>query len=108
MSNTNTKLNEIDQNMITWNAVNTTNPNHVKKVSNSGRTYSSIDATSQYQKATQLWGAYGSTWGLKSMDIMHHTIGDTVLANIKAIFYYPGGEFETINSIKVAYKTNGY
>ena len=54
MSNENIKLSELDQNMIIWNAVNTTNPNHVKKVTNGGRTYSSIDATSQYQKATSL------------------------------------------------------
>ena len=32
MSNENIKLSELDQNMIIWNAVNTTNPNHVKNI----------------------------------------------------------------------------
>lgn len=97
-----------NNNLKLWDSVDSTDPKHTKKVTNSGRTYSSIDATSQYKKATEIFGAYGSTWGLKNIDVMHHTIGDTVLANMKAMFYYPGGEFETINSIKLAYKTNGY
>lgn len=94
--------------LILWDKVSRTDPKYKKDVTNSGRKYSSIDATSQYLKATEQFGSYGSTWGLKNIDVMHHTIGETVLANMKAIFYYPGGEFETINSIKLAYMTNGY
>jgi uncharacterized protein YsxB (DUF464 family) len=97
-----------NKNLELWNKVDETDPKYKKEVTNSGRTYSSIDAQSQYLKATEQFGPYGSKWGLKNMDVIHHTIGDTVLANIKAVFYYPGGEFETINSVKVAYKTNGY
>lgn len=97
-----------NENLKLWNNVKTTDPKYINEVSNGGRTYKAIDAYSQYMKVTEQFGPYGPNWGLKNIDVMHHTIGETVLANIKAIFYYPGGEFETINSIKLAYKTNGY
>lgn len=97
-----------NKNLEIWNNVNTTDPKYLKKVSNSGRNYSAIDAQSQYLKATEQFGSYGNTWGLKNIEITYQSIGETTLVNIKAIFYYPGGEFETINSIKIAYMTNGY
>ncbi len=97
-----------NKNMELWNKVNSTDPKYLKKVSSGGRTFSAIDAQSQYEKATEQFGSYGATWGLKEIEISEQTIGDTTLANMKAMFFYPGGAFQTINSIKVAYKTNGY
>ena len=101
-------MGNVDKNIELWNKVSTTDPKYLKKVTNGGRTYSAIDAQSQYQKATEQFGSYGNTWGLKDIEISYKDIGDTTLADIKAVFFYPGGEFTTINSIKVAYKTNGY
>lgn len=97
-----------NKNLTLWNKVNTTDPKYLKNVTNGGRNYSAIDAQSQYLNATEQFGPYGNTWGLKSIEITYQAIGETTLVNLKAIFYYPGGEFETINSIKLAYMTNGY
>jgi len=103
---------EDNKNLEIWNNVNTTDPKYLKNVSSGGRNYSAIDAQSQYLKATEQFGSYGNAWGLKNIDITYQSIGETTLVNLKAIFYYPvgefDGEFETINSIKLAYMTNGY
>jgi len=101
-------MSNINNNMNLWNKVSTTNPKYLKDVAVSGRKYTSIDAQYQYLQATEQFGSYGSNWGLKDIEITYQVIQDTTLANIKAIFFYPTGEFQTINSIKVAYKTNGY
>lgn len=97
-----------NENLKLWNKVNATDPKYIKKVSSSGRNYSAIDAQSQYLKATEQFGPYGTNWGLKDIEVSYQVVGETTLANMKAVFYYPGGEFETINSIKLAYMTNGY
>ena len=86
-----------------------TDPKHLKNVSSNGRNYSAIDSTYQFLQATEIFnGCYGSTWGLKDLDYTFKTLADTELLILKAKFFYPGGEFELNNSIKLAYMTNGY
>lgn len=86
-----------------------TDPKHLKNVNSNGRNYSAIDSTYQFLQATEIFnGCYGSTWGLKDLDYTFKTLADTELLILKAKFFYPGGEFEINNSIKLAYMTNGY
>ncbi len=86
-----------------------TDPKHLKNVSSNGRNYSAIDSTYQFLQATEIFnGCYGSTWGLKDLDYTFKTLADTELLILKAKFFYPSGEFELNNSIKLAYMTNGY
>lgn len=86
-----------------------TDPKHLKNVNSNGRNYSAIDSTYQFLQATEIFnGAYGSKWGLKDLDYTFKTLADTELLILKAKFFYPGGEFEINNSIKLAYMTNGY
>lgn len=86
-----------------------TDPKHLKNVNSNGRNYSAIDSTYQFLQATEIFnGAYGSKWGLKDLDYTFKTLADTELLILKAKFFYPGGEFELNNSIKLAYMTNGY
>lgn len=101
-------MENINNNMELWDKVSTTNPKYIKDVNVSGRKYTSIDAQYQYLKATEQFGSYGNKWGLKDIEITYQNIENTTLANIKAIFFYPTGTFQTINSIKVSYKTNGF
>lgn len=86
-----------------------TDPKHLKNVNSNGRNFSAIDSTYQFLQATeQFCGAYGTTWGLNDLEYSYKTLGDTELLILKANFFYPGGQFELYNSIKLAYMTQGY
>lgn len=87
-----------DKNMELWNQVCETNPETTKKFQQRGMRIS-ICAQTQKKRATELWGPYGSTWGLKNCKYGYVKIatpeGEKVIELfIEAVFYYPGGEFE--------------
>lgn len=86
-----------------------TTPGQLKNVSSNGRNFNAIDSTYQFKQATEIFkGAFGTTWGLKDLEHTCKTLGDTELLILKAIFFFPGGEFVLHNSIKLAYMTQGY
>ena len=86
-----------------------TDPKHLENVNSNGRNYRAIDSTHQFLQATEIFnGPYGLKWGLKDLDYTFKSLADTELLILKAKFFYPGGEFELNNSIKLAYMTNGY
>ena len=105
----NTIKEEFYKGLNLWNQVDKTDPRFIKSVKNSGHSFSAIDSTSQFLQATKIFdGPYGTKWGLKDLDYTFETLADTKLLILKAKFFYPGGEFEINNSIKLAYMTNGY
>ncbi len=83
-----------NENMKIWDAVCKTDPKFTKKVSQRGG-FTTIDAYYQIQQATELWGPYGSSWGLS--DIVYSYRENIVI--LAAKFRYPGGVFEIGNSI---------
>lgn len=86
-----------------------TNPKSLKNVTSNGRNFNAIDSTSQFLQASEVFkGAFGSTWGLKDLEYTYKALADTELLILKAIFFFPGGEFVLHNSIKLAYMTQGY
>lgn len=88
------------KNLELWNSVCTTDPDYVKEVSYGSRKFSTVDAYWRLREATALWGPYGAKWGLKNME--HKFIGeDQKTCILHAVFFYPGGQFETTNSIVV-------
>lgn len=78
-----------------WKQVCTTDPRHTKKVNQRGG-FTAINATSQIQEATKIFGSYGSTWGVKDCkyDYIRNGKGDILEIILEAVFYYPGGSFE--------------
>lgn len=94
-------------NLELWNAVEMTNPHKTKKAKIGALTLTAINATSQIKTATFHWGMYGTTWGLKNINYEYMDIDKTRLAIVRAMFYYPTGEFELSTSIKVYYMTRG-
>lgn len=50
--------------MQLWKKVDETDPSHVKRV-NAGRSFSSVDAHTQIQKATEVFGPCGIGWGIR-------------------------------------------
>jgi hypothetical protein len=87
-------------NLKLWDAVCTTDPAHTKKANVKGNKLTSIKPQYQILQATKQWGSYGSTWGFKNI-VLSYELKDLGLANFKALFYYPNGEFEAINTISL-------
>ncbi len=58
-------MSETQNNMEIWEQVADTNPGHTKSVE-FGRKFTSIDAYSQIQRATEVFGAVGKGWGWDS------------------------------------------
>jgi hypothetical protein len=108
-------------NLELWNKVEKTNPKYTKKAKVGGNQITSISPQFQVMNATEQFGSYGSTWGFKHIELDYsltstpttlslvdwntkaETKLDTILGLVgfKAVFFYPDGEFEIINSIKI-------
>jgi len=82
-----------------WEKVEKTNPKFTKTVAYGKRKFTTIDAYYQIKMATELFGPYGSGWGIKDTEMQFIEIGDSKMALYKGTFYYPGGEFPIYNSI---------
>ena len=93
-----------DNNLELWNKVEKTNPKYTKKANVKGNNITSISPQFQILNATEQFGIYGKTWGFKNMNI-DYSLKDIGLVSFKALFYFPEGEFETINSIQL-YRDN--
>ena len=50
---------------------------------------------------TEQFGSYGKTWGFKNIELDYTLVPEFNLIVFKAVFFYPDGEFPTINSIKM-------
>lgn len=75
------------ENLDFWNTVEETDPNFTKPVTYGGRKFTTIDAYYQIKTATEMWGMYGSDWGL--FDLEYTPIENTPLMHLKAQFKYP-------------------
>ncbi len=98
----NTKQLEINNAMTAinkdlWDKVCKTNPDDTKKVT-FGRKFTAIDAYSQIDTATKLWGSYGKDWALQ--DIKFTKIEGETAYFVEAMFRYPDGEFEITTAIE--------
>lgn len=75
--------------MAIWNAVSGTDPKYTSRVQQRGG-FTAIDAYYQIHQATELWGPYGSTWGLRNM--VRTLDREMEMAFLDAEFHYPDGE----------------
>lgn len=91
--------------MEIWDSNCTTNPAFTKYVKQRGG-FTAIDAYYQIRQATELWGPYGASWGLKN--IKEEILKDYDIALIHADFFYPFEDktysFEIGNSIYIIKK----
>jgi len=90
-----------ENNLELWNKVEKTNPKYTKKANVGGNNITSIAPQYQIMNVTEQFGSYGKTWGFKNMELDYTLVAEFNLIVFKAIFFYPGGEFPTINSIKM-------
>lgn len=94
----------MNENLKLWISVEATDPKHTKKANVGGNKLTAIKPQYQILKATEQWGSYGNKWGFKNIELSYELIAVNLVV-FKAVFYYPDGEFEIINSIKI-YKDN--
>ena len=87
-----------------------TDPKYCKPVNVPGRpTYTNVDLYWLLDEVSKEFGAFGDAWGFKETRWSENTIGDTTLAILDAVFFFPGGEFPIRNADNLAYKTKqGY
>jgi len=86
------------ENLKLWESVEKTDPKHTKQANVKGNKLTSIKPQYQIYNATKQWGSYGSTWGFKDINLGYE-LKDSGLVTFKALFYYPSGEFEILNTI---------
>jgi len=97
-------------NMELWKQVCTTDPATTKHVKQRGG-FTAIDAQSQLKRATELWGPYGSTWGVKECKYTHIDTDNKdghksiIEVMLEAVFYCPYGTFEIATDI--SYRIGG-
>ncbi len=96
------------ENLHIWNQVEVTDPSWLKSANVGGNKIKAINPQKQLKKATELWGPYGTTWGLESFELTLIELENTVkMWLLKGWFFYPGGKFPVSNTIKFCYTSNG-
>lgn len=93
-----------NDNLKLWNDVQETDPKHTRKANVGGNRITAIKPQYQVLNATKQWGSYGKAWGFKNINLSYELLSLNLVV-FKALFYYPDGEFEIINSLKL-YKDN--
>ena len=98
-----------NENLELWGAVSKTDAAYTKPAQKGQFRITSIAPVYQFKQATEQWGPYGGDWGVKvdSETFHEREIGETILLNYDAVFYYPGGSFNIHATERLAYKTNG-
>ena len=84
------------ENMQLWNSVCETDPAYTKGVSFGKYKFTDIDSMWNIRRATELWGPYGSTWGLTKFRVtqLYGTDEAVVGLVVHGEFKYPDGQFE--------------
>jgi hypothetical protein len=108
-------------NLDLWNKVEKTNPKYTKKAKVGGNEITAISPQYQIMNATEQFGPYGETWGFRHIEFDYSITNTPItlqlvdwntkekeevvsilgLVGFKAIFFFPNGEFEITNSIKI-------
>lgn len=88
-----------NKNLELWHKVEKTNPKYTKQANVKGNKITSIAPQFQIMNATEHFGAYGSTWGFKNIELDYSLVDNLGLIVFKATFFFPNGEFPIINSI---------
>jgi hypothetical protein len=79
-----------NSNMKVWDQVCVTNPDNTKEVKFGARHFTAIDGYSQFQKATEVFGAVGFGWGWESKVI--ELDPRTITLSVKLWYIHPDTE----------------
>ena len=92
---------ETNNNLSLWNKVEKTNPKYTKKAKVGGMNITAIAPQYQIMMVTEQFGIYGKTWGFKNIQLDYSLIEKYDMVVFKGTFFFPGGQFEIINSYKL-------
>lgn len=96
-----------EKNLQLWKQVEVTPTSWLKNANISGNQIKAINPQKQLKQATELFGPYGSTWGLRDCKRQIIELENMIkLIMLEAVFYYPEGSFEISNSTKLCYKSS--
>ena len=110
-----------NNNLELWNKVEKTNPKYTKKAKVGGNQITAISPQFQILNATEQFGSYGEKWGFRNIELDYSITNTPIVLNVldwntkkteeiktilglvgfKATFFFPNGEFEITNSIKI-------
>ena len=88
-------------NLDLWKLVEKTDPKYTKPAKIGGMTITAIAPQYQIKLATEQFGPYGKGFGFKKIELDYSLIDKLDLVVFKGVFFFPGGEFEIINSSKM-------
>ncbi len=92
-------MSEEKDNMKLWEQVCVTDPAITKHVEQRGG-FTAIDAQAQIKRATELWGSYGSKWGVRDCEYSFLRGKDGEDVKLQALFWYPDGTFDIATDMK--------
>lgn len=84
------KNNHAQENMKLWSMVGVTNPDDTQAAEKDGRKFTAICAQAQRQKATEIFGPYGKSWGLTPNDSKFTLITKDLIL-FQGVFFYTWG-----------------
>lgn len=90
----------MSDNLKLWELVCKTDPAFTKKANVGGNKITSVKPQYQIMKATEQFGSYGATWGFKDVELDYSLVAHDIVV-FKGVFFFPGGEFPLLNSIKL-------
>ena len=98
---------ETNKNMQIWDQVSKTPEEIIKQVkADDGKMLNSVDSIHRIKKATELFGAYGSTWGLKQTKHNQIQINNgLMIGTLEAVFFVDAGYAEEIIEFEISTST---
>jgi len=95
------------ENLKLWKSVEVTPSSWLKSATINGNKIKAINPQKQLKQATEAFGSYGSTWGLKDCKRSIIDFDQTVkLLFLECTFFYPEGEFQISNMQKLCYTSS--
>lgn len=91
-----------DKNMELWNLVCDTIKEWTKDVILGNRKFTTVCAYKRIQQATEIWGSFGSAWGIKNEQ--YNILSDKDIAYYNATLFYPNGEIPIHSDIEIIYR----
>jgi len=99
---------EKKDNLQLWKSVEVTPSSWLKSATINGNKIKAINPQKQLKQATEAFGPYGSSWGLKDCKRTILDFEETVkLLFLECTFFYPEGEFQISNMQKLCYTSKG-
>ena len=99
---------EKKDNLKLWQSVEVTPSSWLKSATINGNKIKAINPQKQLKQATEAFGPYGSSWGLKDCKRTIIDFEETVkLLFLECTFFYPQGEFQISNMQKLCYTSKG-